>query len=116
MRQIIYASSAKAIYLDRELLIIRLKSVAQEAGSIYPEIKKIILFGSLSKGEETGLSDIDLFLLVDSKEKNPIERTRPYFFFFSGKFDIGIDVLTATDREFDEFKEMLKGAVVLYER
>jgi predicted nucleotidyltransferase len=116
MRQIIYARSARAIYLDRKSLIGTLKSICQEAVVRFPEIKKIVLFGSLSKQEETGLSDVDIFLLIDNDEKNPIERAKPYFFFFSGKLDIGIDVLTATDDELENFKDILQGGIVLYER
>lgn len=116
MRQIIYARSAKAIYLDRESLISKLRLISKEAAVRFPEIKKIVLFGSLSRHEETGLSDIDIFLVVDNDEKNPIERAKPYFFFFSDKLDVGVDVLTATDKELDNFTDMLKGALLLYDR
>jgi predicted nucleotidyltransferase len=39
-------------------------------------IKKIILFGSVAKGEEDSTSDIDLFILVNDQEKK--DATEPY--------------------------------------
>lgn len=115
MRQIISARSARAIYLDRESLISRVREISLDAAARFPEIKRIVLFGSLAKHQETGLSDIDIFLLLHSSEKNPIERTRPYFLFFSTKMDIGIDVLTATNDELDNFQDLLQGGILLYD-
>lgn len=82
MRQIVSSVSVKAFYLNKEDIITGLREIARESLKEFPEIREIRLIGSLAKGEETGLSDVDIFLLVDSKEKNIIEWMKPYFNFF----------------------------------
>ena len=62
MRQVISSGSVKAISLNREGILRRLKAVAEEASRVFPSIVEIRLFGSLAKGEETGLSDADLLI------------------------------------------------------
>jgi predicted nucleotidyltransferase len=106
----------KAVYLNKKEAMKRLREVSGEALSSFPEIREIRLFGSLAKGEETGLSDADIFILTESREKNPIERIRPYFNFFSDRLDIAVDMLAASDDEMESFEELLKGSVVLGRR
>lgn len=116
MRQIISAHSVKAIYLDRKLLLEKLRIVSLEAAEKFTQIKEIILFGSLAKNEETGLSDVDLFLLVDKGEENPLERLKPYFNFFADRLDIAVDLIVALDNELEAHREMLKSSIILYNR
>lgn len=116
MRQTASSGSVKAIWLDRAKAIEMIKAASLEAGSVFPEIKEIRLFGSLAKGEETGLSDIDLFILVDSQEKNPIERVRPYFLFFSEKLEAALDIIAATSDEMDNFRDITKKSVLFYKK
>ncbi len=116
MRQIISANFVKAIYLNRELLLKKLNEIAQESAQKFPQIRKIILFGSLAKNEETGLSDVDLFILVENGESNPLERLKRYFDFFVDRLDIALDMIVASTGEFDYYKEMLKDSIVLYNR
>lgn len=72
----------EAIWLDRNQLLEELKTAAKEAKDAFPEIKEIRLFGSLARNEETGLSDVDIFIVAETEIKNPIERIKPYFCFF----------------------------------
>lgn len=116
MRQIISANFVKAIYLDRELLLKKLNEIARESAKKFPQIKKIILFGSLAKNEETGLSDVDLFILVEDGESNPLKRLKRYFDFFADRLDIALDMIVANVSEFDYYKEMLKNCIVLYDK
>ncbi|MEW6066675.1 MAG: nucleotidyltransferase domain-containing protein [Nitrospirota bacterium] len=104
----------KAIWLDREFLLIKIKNVSEEASMVFPDIKEIRLFGSLAKGEETGLSDIDIFILAKSSEDNPIERIKPYFRFFSDKLGMAVDVIVAAEDEIENFKEILKESILLH--
>lgn len=113
MRQTASSGSAKAIWLDRNELLKNLKAAAKEAREKFPEIKDIRLFGSLAKNEETGLSDVDIFILADTDEKNPIERIRPYFYFFSDRLKISIDVIMARPEELSDYEEMIKDSVSL---
>lgn len=116
MRQIISSGSVKAFFLDREAILKRLKDVSGEASQIYPKIQEIRLFGSLARGKETGLSDIDIFILIDNTEDNPVERIKPYFRFFSDRIEIAIDMLVATKNEIERYQHLLHDSLLLYRR
>jgi predicted nucleotidyltransferase len=107
MRQIISSGSVKAISLNRESVLRRLKEIVEEASRAFPEIVEVRLFGSLAKGEETGLSDVDLLIVTERGKENPVERMKPYFSFFSDRMDIGVDMIVATEREAESIKETL---------
>jgi len=116
MRQIISYGSVKTIYIDREKVLKELKKVAEEALKNFPEIKEIILFGSFAKGEQTGLSDLDIFIVAENQPLNPFERIKPYFNFFAEKLKIAIDIIVVTPEEKENFKEMLKDSLILITR
>lgn len=113
MRQVASSGSVKAIWIDREEIFKQLKKTCEEALREFSEIEEIRLFGSLAKGEETGLSDIDLFIVAKNQVLNPIERIRPYFSFFSERIKMGIDIIVATPKEKDKFKDLLKESIQL---
>jgi predicted nucleotidyltransferase len=104
----------KAISLNREGVLRRLKEIVEEASRVFPEIVEVRLFGSLAKGEETGLSDADLFIVIKGGNENPVERMKPYFNFFSDRMDIGVDMVVATEREAGCIKENLGFSKLLY--
>jgi predicted nucleotidyltransferase len=103
----------KAISLDREQVLRRLKEISEEASRAFPEIVEVRLFGSLAKGEETGLSDADLLIVTERGMEDPVERMKPYFRFFSERLDIGIDMIVATEREAGSIKETLGYSTLL---
>lgn len=114
MRQIISSGSVKAISLNREGVLHRLREIAEEASRVFPSIVEVRLFGSLAKGEETGLSDVDLLIVTESENENPLERMKPYFSFFSDRLDIGIDMVVTTKHEADSLKEAFAYSKLLY--
>ncbi len=116
MRQIVSSDSVKAFWLNKVDVITKLREIARESLKEFPEIREIRLIGSLAKGEETGLSDIDMFLLVDNKEENPIERMKPYFNFFSERIGLAIDMFVASPDEIENFKELLRKSIILSRR
>ncbi|MEJ5338350.1 MAG: nucleotidyltransferase family protein, partial [Aquificaceae bacterium] len=64
MRATIYSDGAKLIYLKRDELLRNLESLAQELAREIPEVDALYLFGSLARGEQRGLSDVDLLAVV----------------------------------------------------
>jgi len=116
MRQITSSGSVKAIWLDKEKILERLRDVSIEALNRFPEIKEVRVFGSVAKGEETGLSDVDIFILIENEQKDTLERMKPYFSFFSDRLDIAIDMIVATKDEVDNLKDILKESILLYRR
>jgi predicted nucleotidyltransferase len=70
------SNSAGAVYLDREARIRELEQMARRAAARLPEIRRILLFGSLVSGIPTPRSDADLLVEVsNSAQENPRERT-----------------------------------------
>lgn len=113
MRRIISLSSVKAFYLDRNELIKKLKKAAGEAMLFFPEINEIRLVGSVARGDHTGLSDIDLFIVTERGEENAVERIKPYYRFFSEKMSLSIDIITALKEATGDHQELLKKSILL---
>jgi len=112
MRQIVSLNSVKAISLNRKSILKTLKLKCAEAQKKFPEIKDIRIFGSIAQGNETGLSDIDILIIADTKENNPIERIRPYFYFFSDALTgLSCDTIVASPKELDQYAEILKESI-----
>lgn len=106
----------KAFSLDRDELLRRLERLSREAAVTFPEILQVRLFGSLAKGTHTGLSDVDLFLLVERAPRDPIERIKPYFDFFVGRLGMAVDVMVATVGELQGLSSFLEGSLLLFDR
>jgi predicted nucleotidyltransferase len=113
MRQIASSGSAKAIWLDRNQLLRKLRTAAKEAKDTFSEIKDIRLFGSLVRNEETGLSDVDIFIVAETEIKNPVEKIKPYFYFFSKRLKMSLDLIVARPEELPHYEEMLKDSLPL---
>lgn len=113
MRQTTSSGSSKAIWLNRKLLLEKLREVSEEARKVFPEIKEIRLIGSLARKEETGLSDVDLFIISETKETNPLERIKPYFYFFADRINLAIDIIVARPEEISNFIKMLEPSIIL---
>lgn len=116
MRQTISSNSVKAFYFNRSIVLGKLEEISEEALKIFPEITEIRLIGSFAKNEESGLSDIDLFIITKSNEQNPLERIKPYYMWFSEKIGISLDLVAATKQELklnDNFKKMIENSISL---
>jgi predicted nucleotidyltransferase len=113
MRRIISLNSVKAFYLNRDKIIKKLHEAAGEAMLFFPEIKEIRLVGSVARGEHTGLSDIDLFIVMDKGGENALERAKPYYQFFSEKIGLSIDIIAARKGEAGDYGELLRGSILL---
>ena len=88
MRHVKSSGSVKAIYLDRESVFRCLKELTLKLKKELPYVKEVRLFGSLVKGENHGLSDVDLLVIVD-------EINRENFWKIYGKvFDMVVDNLS----------------------
>ena len=116
MRQTISSNSVRAFYFNRDIVLTKLKEISSEALNIFPEIIEVRLIGSFAKSEESGLSDIDLFIITKSSEKNPLERVRPYYMWFAEKIGISLDLIAATEQELrlsDNLRKMIENSILL---
>ncbi len=105
-------SASRSLALKNEL--VRVVEELKKAGA-----KRIILFGSLAKGDIGQASDIDLLVVRETK-KRFIERLVELYELIDPKF--ALDLLVYTPSEFDEMKkksifvkQILREGKLLYE-
>lgn len=91
------SGSVKIISLNRDELLGQLRRIAARLKAEHPEAE-IRLFGSLARGDQTGLSDVDILIVLDhTTEPDPHRRILtllPYF-----DLPRGIDLLVYTRAE-----------------
>lgn len=116
MRQIRSSGFAKAISLDRDEVLQRLREVAAEALETFPELQEVRLIGSLACATHTGTSDVDLLLRVTEISGNPLEAMRPYFFFFSCRLALALDILLSGPELPSGLEQAVRGSVLLAAR
>lgn len=116
MRQIRSLGSVKAFSLDRDEVIRRLRQVSAEAMEVFPELVEVRLIGSLARGTHTRTSDVDLLLRVRELTGNPLELLKPYFYFFSRRLEVGLDLLLFGPALPEGMEEILRGSMVLARR
>lgn len=74
--------SVKVFFLNRKLLVEQIEQAAAELVTERPEVRKIILFGSVAEGRALPSSDIDLLLITDRNTERFIDRPSPYIPYF----------------------------------
>jgi predicted nucleotidyltransferase len=118
MRQVTSKGSAKAFFLDRDAVLNRLRIAAQEALRLFPEVAEVLLFGSLADDTHTGLSDIDLavVLAASSASVDPLERARPFHRHFQQRLALGVDIVVFSETERPGMRSFLHNAITLAAR
>jgi predicted nucleotidyltransferase len=96
------SSFAEVRFIDRDRIIEELRRAAAEARNRYPEISRVLLFGSLVRGDWTADSDADLIVVVKREFSDLLERS-PYQVLTSA---IPTDTLVYSQAEFEA---LLKG-------
>jgi uncharacterized protein len=92
--------SVKIISLNRDTLLTRLHAIAASIRREHSEVDDIRLFGSLSRDDATGTSDVDILILLrESAAPDPFRRIRTFLPYFD--LDRGVDILVYTHSEFD---------------
>jgi predicted nucleotidyltransferase len=73
-----------------------LKAVGREIKVAHPEVKKILLFGSLARNNGVPGSDADLLMILSFSDKPFLERIPEYL---PSKLPVAIDVFPYTQKE-----------------
>lgn len=92
-----FSNSAAVRFVDREQLLSDLARAAAQAKASRPEIVKVLLFGSLIRGDWTADSDADLIVVVRKEFADLFERSRYHIHCKS----IPTDTLVYSEREFE---------------
>lgn len=92
--------SVKIISLNREHLLTRLREIAAQIRREHDAVEEIRIFGSLARGDATGMSDADvLIILRDTTETDPHRRILRFIRYFN--LDRGTDLLIYTRAELE---------------
>jgi len=109
VRRIISSGSVKAIYLNKDEVLAKIKEVAELALQEFPEIKEVRLFGSFASGETHALSDVDIIIIIEKASSlDLIKRIKPYYSFFSQYIDIALDLLVIEQKDLVNYDNFFK--------
>lgn len=93
-----FSSSASVLWFDREAALETVRAAVRELARRHPEIRRVVLFGSLAKGNAVPGSDADLLIVLADYDRPFLERLviyRP----MAGA--LGIDVFPYSEAELD---------------
>ncbi len=109
MRRISSAGSVRIISLNVEEILSRAARVAEDLRRRFPEIKEVLVIGSLARGDFHGLSDLDLALVVEGElSESPVDRLRRYWPLLRERIDFPLDLLVFSVEEWEKAPEALK--------
>ena len=98
------SSSAGAIYLDRAQRIEELRRSAISARVRMPEIRRVILFGSLVTNSATPRSDADILIVVESSKHDHTRDRVPEMLRALSPLPCPVDLFVVTCNEVDRFQ------------
>jgi predicted nucleotidyltransferase len=90
-------SSVKVTWLDREGVREAIRHAAQRLLAERPEVERVVLFGSLARGDAVPGSDADVLVVAPSDRPWP-ERSDLYAEYFRQQ-EVGVDVFVYTPEE-----------------
>lgn len=94
------SNSVRVRRLDVQDALDRLRRIAGEASRACPGIERVILFGSLARGDALPGSDADLLVVVDQDDRRPIDRIPEFLALFSGA-GLPLDIVPVTRDELE---------------
>ena len=98
MRHVQSYGSVKIISLDREALLVGLRACAQRLRAAHSEVSEVRIFGSIARGDQTGMSDADVLIVLDQPTAcdwlASIRRYVPYF-----DLPVGVDLIVLSRTE-----------------
>ncbi len=114
-------SGVRVRFLDRDEVLVRLKSLVGELAAARPEILEVSLFGSLVRGNYGPGSDADLFILLKEDRRRFTDRMGDFLAHFSGA-EIPVEVFPYTEEEVSQMegngfiRTIRREKLVLFER
>jgi len=96
------SASARVFWLDRTAAIGQLRKAARDLVEQRPEVARVILFGSLARGDAVPGSDADLLVVLTDSPLPFLERSAVYRPAGAG---LAVDVFAYTRAELDAMLE-----------
>jgi predicted nucleotidyltransferase len=90
--------SVKVTYFDSEAVWLATRELANEIGSHFPEVDRVLVFGSLARGDVAPGSDVDLLLILSASDLTFLDRPARYH---PEKFPVGLDIFAYTQAELE---------------
>lgn len=104
--------------LDLEKVLSELRSYAREELGVRPEVRDVVLVGSLARGDWTAYSDADIVVVIDRSDERGPFRSPDYM--PHRPLSVPVDVLVYTPEEqaswSPRFRADVESGVVLYRR
>lgn len=100
--------SVKVIFADRNQIMGALERLVHTWVHKYPEIVRIILFGSYVRGDYFPGSDVDVLIILTESNKRLLERIPA---FYPSSFPCDIDIFPYTHEEIDRLRNDPHGLV-----
>jgi uncharacterized protein len=100
--------SVKITFANREQILRALESLVKTWVKKYPEIEKIILFGSYARGDYFPGSDVDVLIIITESNKRALERIPS---FYPSSFPCDIDIFPYTKKEIERLMKDPHGLV-----
>ena len=115
--------SVRVIFLDGEKAIAKLRELAAKVVQENPAVQRVLLFGSLARGDYSPRSDADLIVVLADDSRRMMDRIPEFLEAFSTA-PVPVDVLPYTEAELDKMleddnffvKRALREALVLASR
>lgn len=112
-------ASVKITYFDRAGVLAALGRYVAALVADHPEVRRIVLFGSLARGDAVPGSDVDLLIVVAHSSLPFRERIPQYL---PDGFPVGMDVFPYTEEEIEAMqaegnsfiRRALSEGIVLY--
>jgi len=114
----------KILSLNREKVIYKLKKTIESFSEKRDEILKVILFGSLVKGNYTPYSDADILIIINNNAEIPVKVRDRIPNYFIEDTPVPIDVFPYKEKEIQRMisegnffiKAAVENGIVLFSR
>lgn len=94
--------SVKVTYFDKELVWRSLRRFVSGLAEAHPEVRRVVLFGSLARGDAVPGSDVDLLLVLAASDEAFLDRIPRYT---PSPFPVAVEVFPYTERELEALLE-----------